>query len=283
MTIYVRTHGGLGNQLFQLSFGLEAAQINNTNLILDTSWFKNIPEKSTKRVEYFSTLCPNVSLIDDFDEVMLKLKSKANLFQKLGLNKSIIKEKYGDYDARHLNHKHGYFDGYWHSYKYLLKNLIAKQLVFAKPKSNLIKQYQEKILEKNSVMLHVRRGDYLKDTNKNIVLEKTYYDEAILYILKQEKNIELFIFSDDIEWVKNNWLFNVPTNYVIPDMEGDTSIHELELMSNCKHHIIANSTFSWWGAWLGNKTGQIVISPKNWLEDNQLITKNIIPPSWSII
>lgn len=283
MTIYVRTHGGLGNQLFQLSFGLEAAQINNTNLILDTSWFKNIPEKSTKRVEYLSSLCPNVSKTDDHDEIMLKLKFQANLFQKLGLTKSIIKEKYGTYDIRHLNHRHAYFDGYWHSYKYLQQNIISKQLVFTQPKTSLIKQYQEKILEKNSVMLHVRRGDYLQDTNKNIVLEKSYYDEAILYILKKEKNIELFIFSDDIEWVKNNWQFNVPTNYVTPDMEGDTSIHELELMSNCKHHIIANSTFSWWGAWLGNKAGQIVISPKNWLEDNQLITKNITPPSWAII
>lgn len=283
MTIYVRTHGGLGNQLFQMSFGLEASQKNNTNLILDTSWFKSIPEQSTKRVEYFSTLFPELLLFDDLNQTMLDLKSKSSFLQKFGIKKIHIKEKYGNYYSKYFNHKHAYFDGYWHSYKYLSNNLLSKTLRLNTIKGSLIEKYQRKIKEVNSVMLHVRRGDYLQNTNQNIVLNKSYYDEGIQHILKQERSIELYIFSDDMEWVKNNWKFDVPTNYVSSNSTEDTSIEELCLMANCKHHIIANSTFSWWGAWLGHKSEQIVITPKYWLEGNSQITANLTPPSWHLI
>lgn len=280
MTIYVRTHGGLGNQLFQLAFGLEASYVNNTNLILDTSWYKNIPDQSTKRNEYLSKIAPDVFKIEDINEIKRRLKNQASLSQKIGLKKIAIKEKYGKYNSGFLGYEHAYFDGYWHSYKYLINNLITKKIQFDLEQENLVKQYQESILNSNSVMMHIRRGDYLLSTNKNILLSKEYYDRAIQQMLDEKKNIELFIFSDDIDWVKNNWQFNAPANYIEKFDFQDSSIEELKLMTMCKNHIIANSTFSWWGAWLGKHQEQIVISPKYWLDDNITITENLIPKSW---
>jgi hypothetical protein len=280
MTIYVRTHGGLGNQLFQLAFGLEASQANNTNLILDLSWYKNIPDQSTKRSDYLSKLAPDVLKIENPDEIRSKLKSQTSLSQKIGLKKILIKEKYGEFNSGFLKHEHAYFDGYWHSYKYLINNLISKKIQLDSEQGSLTKQYQEDILNSNSVMLHIRRGDYLLSNNKNILLTKQYYDRAIQHMLEKKKKIQLFIFSDDINWVKNNWQFNAPSNFIEKIDTNDSSIEELKLMTLCKNHIIANSTFSWWGAWLGKHQEQVVISPKKWLENNSTITENLIPKSW---
>ncbi len=282
MTVYVRTHGGLGNQLFQLAFGLEASQANDTNLILDLSWYKNIPDQSTKRSDYLSKLAPDVLKIENPDEIRSKLKSQASLSQKIGLKKILIKEKYGEFNSGFLKHEHAYFDGYWHSYRYLINNLISKKIQLDSEQGSLTKQYQEDILNSHSVMLHIRRGDYLLSNNKNILLTKQYYDRAIQHMLEKKKKIQLFIFSDDINWVKNNWQFNAPSNFIEKIDTHDSSIEELKLMTLCKNHIIANSTFSWWGAWLGKHQEQIVISPKYWLEDNFSITDNLIPKSWLI-
>ena len=280
MTIYVRTHGGLGNQLFQLAFGLEASQANNTNLILDVSWYKNIPDQSTKRSEYLSKLAPDIFKIEDVNEIKRRLKNQASLSQKVGLKKIHIKEKYGKYNSSFLGYEHAYFDGYWHSYKYLIKDLIANKIQLDSEQGNLTKQFQENILNTNSVMMHIRRGDYLLSSNQNILLNKEYYDRAIQHMLDVKNNIELFIFSDDIDWVKKNWQFNAPANYIKKIDFHDSSIEELKLMTMCKNHIIANSTFSWWAAWLGKHQEQIVISPKYWLDDNFKITENLIPKSW---
>jgi len=92
MTVYVRTHGGLGNQLFQLAFGLEASLVNDTNLILDVSWYKNIPDQSTKRSEYLSKLAPDILKIENLDEIKSNLKSQASLSQKIGLKKFLSKK-----------------------------------------------------------------------------------------------------------------------------------------------------------------------------------------------
>jgi hypothetical protein len=279
MTVYVRTHGGLGNQLFQLAFGLEVSQKNNTNLILDISWYKNIPDQSTKRSEYLSKLAPDVLKLENLDQIKSNLKSQSSLSQKIGLKKILIKEKYGEFNSGFLKHEHAYFDGYWHSYRYLINNLISKKIQLDSEQGSLTKQYQEDILNNNSVMLHIRRGDYLLSNNKNILLTKQYYDRAIQHMLEKKKKIQLFIFSDDINWVKNNWQFNAPSNFIEKIDTNDSSIEELKLMTLCKNHIIANSTFSWWGAWLGRHPAKRVVAPARWYADGRP-TPDLLPPDW---
>ena len=140
------------------------------------------------------------------------------------------------------------------------------------------KEYQQKIIESESVSLHIRRGDYINHPFLN-TCDVEYYKKAVMEILKINKQVHFFIFSDDIHWVKNNLDFiNHKTLIVlesdIPDNE------EMYLMSQCKYNIIANSSFSWWGAWLNQNSDKKVIAPKKWFKSSTLNTNDLIPASW---
>jgi hypothetical protein len=137
-----------------------------------------------------------------------------------------------------------------------------------------------------SISIHIRRGDYVqnKKTGKHHGnCSSEYYKNALDEILSklskgQRENVRLFIFSDDIEWARKNLSFACPSVFVsnpaTPDYE------ELVLMSKCSHHIIANSSFSWWGAWLDSNPQKIVIAPAKWFNTRQSLYKDIVPSSW---
>lgn len=122
----------------------------------------------------------------------------------------------------------------------------------------------------NSVSLHVRRGDYVRNSRTNAthgVCSIEYYQSAIEYILERVKHPILYVFSDDIEWVKQNLRTHLPTEY-IDHNQGAASHFDMRLMSLCRHHVIANSSFSWWGAWLNPDPNKIVIAPRKWFAAN---------------
>ena len=155
-----------------------------------------------------------------------------------------------------------------------------KLLRFSKIKDKLHQKYLNLINNKNSVAIHIRRGDYLNDPKVRCIhgiLGSDYYKKSINYIKKKVKNPFFFIFSDDIELVKKNFSFFNNKKYIFIDTKS--SINDLYLMSNCKHFIIANSTFSWWGAWLSKNKRKIVCAPKRWLRA-RISTPDIIPESW---
>ena len=118
--------------------------------------------------------------------------------------------------------------------------------------------------------MHIRRGDYLQINNGTIVLPISYYHMAIKMMLKRVKDPTFLFFSDDMEWVKEN--IHVPNAIYVDWNTGKESWQDMYLMSMCNHNIIANSSFSWWGAWLNNHKDKIVVSPK-WDEE-------IIPEEW---
>jgi hypothetical protein len=132
-----------------------------------------------------------------------------------------------------------------------------------------------------SVSLHIRRGDFVSNRKTNEihgVLPLEYYYEAIRLITNQVRNPEFFIFSDDIPWVRENLLVPKKVNFV----EHPTSNRDYEdliLMSNCKHHIIANSSFSWWGAWLSQNPVKRVIAPREWYRI-VIDTRDLLPEEW---
>ena len=128
--------------------------------------------------------------------------------------------------------------------------------------------------------MHIRRGDYLLDKNLSLFTTCThdYYYKAEALIAEKSFSPTFFIFSDDIEWVKKNIPFNHPVVFVTDS--NLTDYQELMLMSACKHNIIANSTFSWWGAWLNNNTEKIVITPQKWFTTQTMNEKDLIPPTW---
>lgn len=166
-----------------------------------------------------------------------------------------------------------------------IKDIIRKDFSLKEPLTGRNADLTKKLNTTNSVSIHIRRGDYI--TNKGaasnfVTCEKGYYDAAIDYILKRIPNPEFFIFSEDFEWVKENLNFgNHPVTFIDWNKEQDSYI-DMQLMSLCKHNIIANSSFSWWGAWLNTNTSKIVVAPSKWFQDE---TKNALldqfyPEGW---
>lgn len=144
----------------------------------------------------------------------------------------------------------------------------------------------EKITQTNSVSIHVRRGDYYNNESAfkihgNITTKK-YYENALEFIKEKVKNPVFFVFSDEFEWVKKNLYFfsNYGEVHIIDWNKGFDSYIDLQLMSNCKHNIIANSSFSWWAAWLNKNKNKIVISPKKWVNNINENKIDIIPNNW---
>ena len=139
-----------------------------------------------------------------------------------------------------------------------------------KTNEELLKQILEilnEIENSNSISIHIRRGDYMSPENYNMygcIATPTYYKKAIKVIEEKVENPTFFVFSNDMDWVKKNIQINSRVFYIDIN-SGNGSYKDMQLMSNCKHNIIANSSFSWWGAWLNENKNKIVIAPKKWI------------------
>jgi hypothetical protein len=133
------------------------------------------------------------------------------------------------------------------------------------------------IEETNSVSIHIRRGDFLLEEEKfGNICTPQYYGKAITEIGRRVETPVFFFFSDDMKWVREN--MRIPHPYYIDWNRGKDSWQDMFLMSKCKHHIIANSTFSWWGAWLNPSPQKVVVTPGRFL--NNMDTPDLIPDSW---
>lgn len=176
-----------------------------------------------------------------------------------------------------------YLVGYWQSEKYFqdAEQIIRADLSFALPMSNRNAQIGEEMLRVNSISLHVRRGDYVSNSKTKAThgaCSLDYYHAAVRYMAERVECPHFFIFSDDMAWVKNELKLDFPCQY-IEHNKGSESYNDMRLMSLCSHHIIANSSFSWWGAWLNPKSDKIVVAPQKWFaKDN--ITIDLYPHGW---
>lgn len=176
-----------------------------------------------------------------------------------------------------------YLSGYWQSERYFsdFAAQIRVDFAFRQPLVGQNAELASQINGVNSVSLHVRRGDYAsnpKTTATHGLCSLDYYRAAISYVAERKHQPHFFIFSDDIDWVRNNLEVGFPCVYVQHN-SGTSSYYDMRLMSMCKHHIIANSSFSWWGAWLNPSAEKIVVGPKNWFA-NQTDTKDLFPSGW---
>lgn len=176
-----------------------------------------------------------------------------------------------------------YLSGYWQSEKYFaaVEAQIRADFVFRQPLIGQNAELARQMEAVNSVSLHVRRGDYAsnpKTTASHGLCSLDYYRGAIQYIGGRVRQPQFFIFSDDIEWVINNLDVKFPCVYV-QNNTGAGSYNDMRLMSMCRNHIIANSSFSWWGAWLNDKPNKIVVAPRKWFANNN-DTKDLFPSGW---
>ena len=177
-----------------------------------------------------------------------------------------------------------YVRGFWQSELYFksIEELIRKDFTFASEPTGSNKELAKAIATQQAVSLHIRRGDYvnIQSTNEyHGTCSIEYYQKAIEYILSNLSDPVFYIFSDDLPWVKANLDVSAPHIFAEGN-DATTNFEDLRLMSLCKHHIIANSSFSWWGAWLNPSKTKIVIAPKRWMNDPEFDSKDLIPKNW---
>jgi hypothetical protein len=177
-----------------------------------------------------------------------------------------------------------YVNGYWQSGKYFseIEDEIRAYFSFTLPLSKQNVDVAERIGNLNSVSLHVRRNDFANNSKINAthgLCSLDYYQAAIQYVSERVEKPYLFIFSDDPVWVKSNLKMDYPCEFMEHN-QGTESYNDMLLMSMCKHHIIANSSFSWWGAWLNPSEEKIVVAPKRWFNNQTILTKDLFPRGW---
>jgi len=278
--ILVKLKGGLGNQMFQYAFGRNLAFKNKTSLVLDISSYKR------DKLRNYELGVFNISahVIDKTDTKLLRGLDKYQKFlSKLGIGHKYIIQKNKYFDRRLLNLKDNIcLDGYWQCEDYFkdIRKILLKEFTVQSKPNKKNRLLLEKIKNSNSVAVHVRRTDYISNPKVNKrhgVCSPHYYSNAANRIRNRVKNLLFFIFSDDIEWCKKN--LRIDKHIVFVDINNSQKGYEdLRLMKNCQHFIIANSSFSWWGAWLATNKNKIVYVPSYWFKRES--EGDIIPKSW---
>ena len=283
--IFSRLIGGLGNQMFQYAAGRSLAIVNNCELKLDISGFENYSLHNGYELDLFDIRADIASAKEISRLVTSQSRLSRFLYRKLNIKKKThFIEKAFIFDANFFDVKQPvYIDGYWQSYKYFesIELQLRQELSLKKPFSNINLQIAEQISNVNAVSIHIRRGDYVSNKHTNSVhgvCSLDYYRAAIEAVSARVENPVFFVFSDDISWVKNNLAIDLQCIFIDHNVGGQ-SYNDMYLMRLCQHHIIANSSFSWWGAWLGINPNKIVIAPKQWFT-NDTVTDDLIPSSW---
>lgn len=289
--IVVRLMGGLGNQMFQYAAGRALSILNDTKLFLDSSWYESSHTYQPRKFElgtFNISASPLRSWLRTCD-LQLQRKRYAYLRELLRAChvpfalKHVVDIEDG-FDARlTMSRSSVYLDGYWQSERYFsgIRDTLLQEFTFRCAPDPVNSAMLKSISLCNAVCVHVRRGDYLTTANRNILglCELDYYRNAMNYIRGRVSNASFHIFSDDPQWVESNFPDFARMTAVTHNV-GCKDSEDLRLMMKCRHFIIANSSFSWWAAWLGQCTDKIVVAPKQWFVSAEKSDKDLIPRSW---
>lgn len=291
--IIVKIIGGLGNQMFQYAAGRRAAYVNNTDLRLDITGYEK-QEGMARRKYLLNIFRIRENFANDKEIQQLKKQKHSYFFRTFPwlasriapfYRWSYIQERYFHFDPFLLTTKdNSYIEGYWVSEKYFkdIENVIRREFSFKTNPIGLNKRLIDEMCSVQSVSIHFRRRDYLtskKTRDRHGVCSLEYYQTAIRFISQQISRPHFFVFSDDPNWVKNNFLLRYPMRRIHHNL-GSNDCEDLRLMSMCKHNIIANSTFGWWAAWLNQHKEKIVVSPKKWFNTPSINTNDVVPSAW---
>ncbi|MGD0712413.1 MAG: alpha-1,2-fucosyltransferase [Bacteroidales bacterium] len=274
----IKMQGGLGNQMFEYAFYLalkKKSPFYFYSLDLLDSWFAH------NGYEIFKTF---TNLKYKSYKFFRRQRKFYNQFFTKNLFSYIIEDKkyYGKYNKIYFNNCHPFtiYDGYWQSELYFnnVKEKIREVFRFNTNRLNIkSSEALNKILTSNSVSIHIRRGDYLDHSEHfGNICTLDYYHASVKYIQNREMNLVYFIISDDPDWAREN--FKIENSVYVDWNKADDSWQDMCLMTYCNHNIIANSSFSWWGAWLNKNPNKIVIAPKKWSNYWELI--DTVPSIW---
>ncbi len=291
--IVVKLMAGLGNQMFQYATARRLADANKVELKLDISSYENINEKDTPRkyeLDNFKVI-NNIATKDDLALVKqgeYVRKFSERITHRLGLSPVIHQygERSSNFDSRVLTLRDNtYLVGWWQNERYFadIRKILLKEFVPKNKATGNNTKWLGLAGSTNSISVHVRRGDYISNKHANVhhgLASIDYYNAAVTYMNTYVEKPYFLVFSDDIKWCKNNLKFGKDTAFVQGN-DGPLAYEDLRIMSSCKHNIIANSSFSWWGAWLNANSQKIVIAPRNWYQDEKANREtDIVPANW---
>lgn len=286
--IIVQLSGGFGNQLFQYAAGLSLAEHHNVEAKVDVSLLLK-PDKvtgTTREVDIFNLASPPREATKQEVSRYIKLSWPAQLINKSRpfYRRKVYKETSNLFDNNFFKaSKDLLLKGNRQSEKYFkqYEQRIRNDFSLSEEYVASVKQLGENLRQQNSISVHIRRGDYLTPVALKWlgVLSASYYYQSISTLAHKVQNCKFYIFSDDIEWTKQNLKIDYEHEFISRGITK-TSYEDFYLMSKCKHNIIANSTFSWWAAWLNSNPDKIVIAPKKWYNQVRLDTSDLIPDSW---
>lgn len=284
--------GGLGNQFFQYALGRAISIRNNTILKLDISGF-DIYKLRQYSLRHFN-IVENIASAEDVARFrQTRPRRLINFVSGLGVlpdsfRFTTITESGFSFCPQVLEARENvYLDGYWQSEKYFkeIGDVIRREFTVKYNADPINEEVGQSIRDTDSVCLHVRRGDYASNPDINKIYKlctPEYYQTAVGKLTEALAAPHFFVFSDDQQWARENLKIDHPVTFV--GHNGASKDYEdLRLMSLCKHYVIANSSFSWWGAWLGSHPSKLVFAPKAWFQTQQHDTRDLIPDSWYMI
>jgi hypothetical protein len=297
MTVIVCLQGGLGNQMFQYAAGRRLAYFRNTDLKLDITrltgpisidpnvdsrsfhlGFFNIQEENADQEEIAQLTG------DKLPKIPKKIYKIWQKFTPSRWRRFILQQSPDSENGIFQASPNVYLDGYWQSEKFFIdiSDIIRNEYTLKNELDQKNREIANLIMSTDSIGIHFRRGDYIsKPKTKEFhgTCELSYYDQCIDLITEKVRNPNFFIFSDEPEWVEKNFHCSFPFK-IIGHNGREKDYVDMQLLSLCKHFIIANSTFSWWGAWLGGYPRKIIMAPKYWFKTKSFDGRNIVPEGW---
>ena len=281
--IVIEASGGLGNQMFQYALYKKLESMGK-DVVMDTSFFRSKQnlrelEIGVFGVQYKSITDKEAAYIRGYgyqDKIIDKIKYKLKPSKM-----KIYRDTIESFQTEVFETDNVYLCGYWQSEKYFkdIRNIILEEFSFPLETRERFEDLCKQMQEENSVSIHIRRSDYLTEQNAkvygNICTEK-YYENAIAYMDMQIENPHYYVFTDDLEWTRG--YFKGEQYTIVDENRGKDSYADIYLMSQCKHNVIANSSFSWWGAWLNANPSKKVMAPKKWFHNHE--KEDIVCEDW---
>ncbi|WP_394560341.1 alpha-1,2-fucosyltransferase [Aquipseudomonas alcaligenes] len=291
--IIVGLQGGLGNQLFQYAAGRALSEAWDLPLTLDTKWFDAVigmpgvtPRTYALAPFGLDARTQSVGLpISYSGRIWRLINPLSTLLGRMTSAPRVVQEQSFRFAADAFGEKGPvWLSGYWQSWRYF--DSIASRLRTELATPGTLSQQSEQVLAQirtasAAVCLHIRRGDYVTNPGAasfHGTCSVTYYEDA-LRSMHFDSEPTCFVFSDDLDWARENLRLPYPAVWV--DANGPDDAHQdLWLMAACRHFVIANSSLSWWGAWLGCAPDKQVVAPKQWFTDASRDTSDLLCPEW---
>lgn len=285
--------GGFGNQMFQYATGRALSLARGQPLRLDISGFVGYGlHQGFELQRVFS--CPAETATESDVRSILGWQFSSGIRRVLSRPSMVAFRREGFVVEPHFHYWPGirgvsgevYLQGYWQSEKYFsdVAETIRADFAFRNSLSEANAELAARIGQTAAVSLHVRRGDYVSNPRTHAahgLCSPEYYRAAVRYVAERIEAPEFFVFSDDIAWVKDNLDIGYRCHY-IDHNRGMESCNDMRLMSLCRHHILANSSFSWWGAWLNPRPDKIVVAPGKWFANDNNV-EDLFPAGWATL